>query len=351
MSRNLLCAAAVVACALGCTAADAANPGDTTVGGKGYFDITSIDETSDGVKTDASGIGLDAKRFYLSVSHQFDNIWSTNITTDFNYSSSDGETNLFIKKAYFEGKFSDEFTLRIGSTDVPLIPFVEGLYGNRYIENVLVEHLGIEASADWGVHILGAFGTGKAHYAVSAITGNGYKNPSRSQTLDIDGRLDFEPTKALTLAIFYRSGKRGMDKQSISTYHTAQRSEFLAAYVKPKFRIGAEFFKTDNWNQVLSPLTDTGSGYSLWGQVNLSNKAKFFARYDDAKPSKDLQPTLKNTYYNLGVDFNPIPKLDIAVVYKQDMVDNGFYKTSNGTIGGANSGKRNEIGVWTQVQF
>jgi hypothetical protein len=216
---------------------------------------------------------------------------------------------------------------------------------------VLVEHLGIEASADWGVHMLGAFGSGKAHYQVSAITGNGYKNPSRSRTVDIDGRVDFEPVDGLYLAVFYRSGKRGMDKESVTTYHNAQRAELLAAYVKPKFRIGVEDYKTTNWNQVLSPLTDTGTGYSLWGQITLSKKASFFARYDDAKPSKDLAPTLKNTYYNIGIDFQPIPKLDLAIVYKQDKVDNGFYKTTNGTIGGVNSGKHNEIGVWAQVQF
>ncbi len=351
MSRKQLIAALTVAGAIASGAAQAADPNTTTVGGKGYFDVTNIDETSDGAKTDASGTSLDAKRFYLSVGHQFDQTWSANITTDFNYVSNDGETNLFVKKAYFEGKFNDAFTLRIGSTDVPLVPFVEGLYGNRYIENVLVEHLGIEASADWGVHILGAFGGGKAHYAVSAINGAGYKTLQRSQTLDLDSRIDFEPVDGLTLALFYRTGKRGLDRQSIHTFHTAQRSEFLAAYVKPKFKVGAEYFNTDNWNQVLNPLSDSGDGYSVWGQVSLSKKAALFARYDDAKPSKDLAPTLENTYYNLGVDFQPIPKLDVAVVYKRDQVDNGTYKTSNGTIGGVSTGKHDEIGVWMQVQF
>jgi hypothetical protein len=350
MNRSLL-SAVTIACAIGGGAARAADPGQTTVGGKGFFDVTSIDETSDGVKTDASGYGLDVKRFYIAVDHGFDKTWAANITTDFNYVSNDSETQLFVKKAYVEGKFNNAFALRVGSADVPLVPFVEGLYGNRYIENVLVEHLSLEASADWGVHTLGAFGGGKAHYAVSAITGAGYKNPTRSESLDFDGRVDFEPVDGLTLALFYRTGKRGLDKQTVTTFHTADRSEVLAAYVKPKFRVGVEYFQADNWNQVLSAPSDTADGYSVWGTFNVKDNVSLFARYDDAKPSKDLQPNLENTYYNLGVVLKPVPKVDVAFVYKQDKVDNGFYKTTNGTLGGTTSGKHDEIGVWIQVQY
>lgn len=351
MSGKVLSTGVMVACAMGGAAAYAADPGQTTVGGKGFFDLTSIDETSNGTKTDASGYGIDVKRFYIAVDHQFDEKWAANITTDFNYVSNDSETQLFVKKAYFEGKFSDAFKLRFGSADVPLVPFVEGLYGNRYIENVLVERLSLEASADWGVHTLGAFAGGKAHYAVAAITGNGYKNPGRSQSLDFDSRLDFEPIDGLTLAVFYRTGKRGQDKESVTTFHTAERSELMAAYVKPKFRVGAEYFQADNWNQVLSPLSDTADGYSVWGTFNLKENLSVFARYDDAKPSKDLQPNLQNTYFNIGVALKPISKVDIAFVYKQDKVDNGFYRTTNGNIGGTTSGTHDEIGVWAQVQF
>jgi hypothetical protein len=344
-------AGVVIACTMAAAVSNAAEPGETTLGGKGYFDLTNIDATSDGTKLDTSGTGFDAKRFYISVGHQFDERWSANITTDFNYVSNDSETQLFVKKAYFEGKFSDAFTLRFGSTDVPLVPFVEGLYGLRYVENVLVEHLHLEASADWGVHALGAFGGGKAHYAVSAITGNGYKNPSRSRSLDLDSRLDFEPIDSLTLALFYRTGKRGQEKESVTTFHTAQRSEVLAAYVKPTYRIGVEYFQAKNWNQVLSPLSDKADGYSVWGTYNVNENVAIFARYDDATPSKDLDPDLKNTYINVGVSFKPISQVDVAFVYKYDKVENGFYGTTNGTIGGNIVGKHKEIGVWTQVQF
>ena len=348
MSRKCLSAAMVIACAIGSGAARAADPGQTTVGGTGYFDVTSIDQKSNGVTTDASGVGLDVKRFYIAVDHQFDKTWAANVTTDFNYVSADSETQLFIKKAYVEGKFSDAFRLRIGSDSVPLVPFVEGLYGNRYIENVLVEHLQLESSADWGVHTYGGFGGGHVHYAVSAISGAGYKNPTRTQKMDLDSRIDFEPIDGLTLALFYRTGYRGLDKESVNPVHSADRSEFLAAYVKKKFRIGVEYFTADNWNQVTSPLTDKADGYSVWATFNLKDNLSLFARYDDANPSKDLAPTLKNTYYNLGVALHPVQRVDVAFVYKQDKVDNGTYKTTNATL---TNGTHDEFGVWIQVSY
>jgi hypothetical protein len=354
MNKTLLSAALAIACAAGSAATRAAEPGETTIGGRAFVDLTNVDETSNGAKTDASGTGLDVKRFYFILGHQFDKVWSVNLTTDFNYVANDSETQLFIKKAYAEAKFNDKFTLRLGSADTPLLPFLEGIYGYRFIETMVVERIGFEASADWGAHILGAFGNGKAHYAVSAINGNGYKNPSRSQGLDLDTRIDFEPVNGLTLALFYRTGKRGLDKPSVTTFHTADRTEILAAYAKSKFRVGAEFFQADNWNQVLNPLADSSDGHSIWGTFNVKKNVQLFARVDSAKPSKDLAPNLENKYTNLGVIFTPVAKVDLAVVYKQDKVEGGTLKTSNGTIGattGALEGKHNEIGLWAQVSF
>ncbi|TAL90564.1 MAG: carbohydrate porin, partial [Rhodanobacter sp.] len=151
---------------------------DTTIGGKMYFDYTNIDQKNSLTgKTNASGTGIDVKRFYLGVTHQFSDIWSANLTTDFNYVSNDGETNLFVKKAYVQGKFDQAAVLRIGSADMPWIPFVENYYGFRYVENTLTDRLKYANSADWGINLSGDLGQRKyLNYSVSAVNGNGYKN-------------------------------------------------------------------------------------------------------------------------------------------------------------------------------
>jgi hypothetical protein len=121
--------------------------------------------------------------------------------------------------------------------------------------------------------------------------------------------------------------------------------------VNPKLRVGAEYFEAKNWDQVLTPETDKADGYSIWGSIKVKNDLALFARYDDVSPSKTLQPALENTYFNVGLAYSPRPKIDLALVYKQDKVENGSFTTTNGTVGGLREGKHEEIGLWNQLQF
>jgi len=76
-----------------------------------------------------------------------------------------------------------------------------------------------------------------------------------------------------------------------------------------------------------------------------------FGRYDWVKPSKDLRPGLKDQYFNVGLNYKPIKEIDLALVYKHDRAKNGTLSTSNGTIGGADEGLYNEIGLFGQLAF
>ncbi|MGH8321425.1 MAG: hypothetical protein ACRESI_05665, partial [Gammaproteobacteria bacterium] len=88
-------------------------PGTTTVGGTMFTDFTDLNQdvmsqsTAGSTSTSSNSYGIDVKRFYLIVGHNFDDIWSANLTTDFNYVSADKETQLFVKKAYVQAKLSN----------------------------------------------------------------------------------------------------------------------------------------------------------------------------------------------------------------------------------------------------
>src|SRR6478752_6407292 len=84
----------------------AADGESTIVAGRMFADFSNIDLKNDGVESTANGTGIDVKRFYLAVTHNFDDIWSVNITTDFNYIANDSETQVFVKKAYLQAKLS-----------------------------------------------------------------------------------------------------------------------------------------------------------------------------------------------------------------------------------------------------
>jgi hypothetical protein len=311
---------------------------DTKIGGTAFIDFTNLDQTSHGRKTDASGTGLDVKRFYLSIDHKFNDVWSANLTTDFNYVANDGETQLFVKKAYLQGAFSKLATLRVGSANMPWIPFVEDWYGYRFVENTLIDRLKFGTSADWGAHLLGD--SGIVNYQVSAINGGGYKNPSRSGHVDFAARVGVQPVKGLMFAVGGYDGDLGQDTQSVSALHSARRVDAMAAWNRDGLRLGAEWFRATNWKNVATPLTDSADGWSAWGSYDFA-RASVFARYDRVNPSKQIDPSLTDTYWNAGVAF-PITKgVRVAVAYKDERLRN---HTSVDI-------KTREIGAWGEVKF
>lgn len=323
----------------------------TVVSGRMYFDLTNITQESDGSRVQPTGTGFDIKRFYIGVDHKFNDMFSGNVTTDFQYSSAISSTELYIKKAYLQAKFSDALVVRLGSTDMPWVPFAEDIYGYRYVENTLIDRTKFGTSADWGVHASGKLAGGMISYAVSAVDGAGYKAPLRSKGMDIEGRISITPVEHLTLAVGGYTGKLGKSKQGVTTYHTANRFDALAAYTTSQFRVGVEYFKSEDWNNVSTLTSDSAEGYSVFGSYQISPTVAAFARYDRVEPNQDTAPNRQDDYFNLGVTYSPTKIVDLSLVYKRDAVDKGFISTSNGTIGGVTDGTYDEFGLFGQFRF
>ncbi len=338
--RKYILMAAVATAIAGMSAGALA--GETNIGGKMYWDFTNQNVKSNGVKQDGSGFGVDVKRFYVGIDHAFDDMWSVNVTTDFNYVSNDGETQVFIKKAFVQAQFDNGMKLRLGSADMPWIPYAEGIYGYRFLENTIIDRLHFGNSADWGAHLLGAGDNGMFSYQVSAVNGGGYKHPGRSKSMDVEGRVNIHPMDGLNIGIGAYTGTLGKDQQTTPSLNTASRVDFIAAYNQQnKFNVGVEYFNASNWTTVTSNPSDSADGYSLFGDVTVSGNTKVFARYDKANPSKDLNSNLEDKYYNVGVSFEPAHNITFAVAYKSEKLND------NAAI----DVKTDEIGVWTEVKF
>lgn len=342
----------------------------TTVGGKIFADMSHISAQNDGADASSTGSGIDVKRFYLTVDHDFTDMWSANLTTDFNLSTCSGTdstgaalktcsstTNqVYVKKAYVQANVAPEAMFRLGSADLPWVPYAESdsEYGFRYIEPIMIDRIKFGTSADWGAHFLGKANDGMFNYAAALVNGRGYKDTTRSKTLDFEGRLGFQPLKGVTLALGGYNGKLGQEIAGGPTYRTANRLNALVSFVQPGYRVGAEWFQANNWKIKTTAVEDKADGYSLWGSVTPMEKVTLFARYDSANPNKDTAPDLKDKYYNLGVQYDARKNVNVAVVYKHETVDGGALSTANGTIGsttGSKSGKFAEIGLYTQVKF
>jgi hypothetical protein len=336
------------------TAVAAAKPkpgweGSTSVSGRMYYDITNIEQKKDGAKTAPSGASFDIKRFYVGIDHKFNDTYSGNVTTDVAYVAADGLTQIYIKKAYLQAKYSDALTVRLGSADLPWVPFAEEVYGYRFIENTIADRDKFGTSADWGVHAMGKLGM--FNYAVSVINGAGYKNPGRTSSVDIEGRVSTS-FNGVTLGIGGHTGKLGKEiVGGVATPHTANRFDAIAAYGTKNFKVGVEYFTAENWNTVTAAAADKSDGTSLFANYNFTPEISIFGRYDWVKPSKTLASNRKEGYFNFGINYEPVKVVDFALVYKRDRLDNGALSTSNGTIGGTKKGAYDEIGLFGQYRW
>jgi hypothetical protein len=354
-TRTLLQSALAIAAVSAGTTAYAQDAESTTVGGRLFIDISDVTLKNDGVSQPASGYGVDVKRGYLIVQHSFDKTWSANFTSDFNYVANDGETNLYVKKAYVQGKVSDALIGRLGAADTPWIPYVEDLYGYRYVEQVITDRLKFGTSADWGLNANGKTMNSRVNYSISLLNGGGYKNPTRSNGMDAEGRIGFMLFDGFTISLGFYNGKLGKDIDGSTTpaLHTASRETALISYVKKSVRVGLEYFTQDNWNNVTTAAKDSSDGYSLWASFDFSPKFGIFARADSANLSKKVNPALDDTYYNAGFAIHARKNVDFSIVYKHEEVDHGSWNTANGVIGAPNGqhGKYDEIGLWCLVNF
>ena len=408
MRNYILPTALALSCVSATALADVQVTENTTVGGLAFFDVSHIslkndDKNGNEVDTAPTGTGFDIKRFYLIVNHQFNSVWSANLTTDAQYSTaattsvpttaggttnaltnqntSGGVTEVMIKKLYLQYKPQNAFGLRVGAADTPWIPWVESIYGNRWVEKLPLDRLGLGNTADWGANAYGSFGEHDvAGYSLSVLNGGGYKNPSRTKDVDVEGRVYVNPIEWLTVGAGFYSGHLGQVNAANENFPTNTANRFDAAFgVKfSGFKLGGEYFTAKNYKTVnnlaasaygtssvvtasgAAPVSDKAEGGAIWASFAFTPEWSVFARFDDVKLSKDVAPDLKDQYANAGIDYKPIPSVDVGLVYKYEKVENGSASISgadaNGsyTIGGATGtgdGKFNEIGIYMRWAF
>jgi hypothetical protein len=351
---------------------------DTKISGRMYFNASAIDHESLGTKvgnTD-NGYGFAIKRFYLGVDHKFNDTFAANITTDVSAISGVG-MSLYIKKAYLEAKIAPEFVVRAGADDMPWIPYVESIYGYRHIEQTLVDRTKYGTSSDWGVHAFGSFADGLISYNVAAVTGAGYRNVQFSHSVDFEGRLSAKYL-GFNLGIGGYTGKLGSDTETPAAgtpppqLRTYGRFDVLAAYsgkdIGIPVTVGFEYFWAENkvFNKTAalpeSSPHDASEGYSVFASVNPIDKWSLFGKWEDVSPSKHVSPDFKENYFNLGVQWEPVKIVDVALVYKRNVAHNGAFSTGDlwsGVVGCATSasltctgkGSYDEVGIYGQLRW
>jgi hypothetical protein len=335
---------------------------NTSISGRMYYDITYVSNKRNHASSNNDGTSFDIKRFYIGIDHKFNDIFSADVTTDFTYDSTAGASQLYLKKAYLEAKLDPAFVVRIGATDLPWVPFAEGVYGYRHIENTIADRTKFGTSSDWGVHFLGKLPGDIFSYQLSVISGVGYKKAGstsfRSEHPDVEGRISGEYA-GFTLAVGGYWGNLGAQKGD-TKYNDATRFDALAAYKYEGLKVGVEYFVASNYNlsnYIKANLSSHATGVSPFASYQFDPQWSVFGRYDYVKPYSEAGKSgFHNDYFNVGIQYSPTKIVDFALVYKNDAGLGGNFGDANGTIGGTafaagNSGQYNEIGLFGQVRW
>lgn len=338
---------------------------NTSISGRMYYDFSYIDNSANGKRLTTSGSGngtnFDIKRFYVGIDHTFNSIFSANVTTDATYDSTTGTSQVFLKKAYLQAKIDPLLTVRLGAADMPWIPFVEGVYGYRYLELTLIDRTKFGTSSDWGVHALGTAWDGILNYDFALVNGGGYKKipigggVNRFDHPDFEGRIN-AVYKGFNVAVGGYVGKQGV-AYGVPTDKDATRLNLLASYVGNGLRAGVEYFTASNFGPALVATTspgDSAHGISGFASYNFLPEWAVFGRYDSVDTNTRTAPRKNNEYYNLGISWSPTKIVDFSIAYKHDAVYGGSFTDANGTIGattGLMHGAYNEIGLFGDFQW
>lgn len=330
----LLCSAAAQ---VGATSAGATTHINTTLFGN-VSDLRDTGASTKGVTPSHQGLGADLQRFYIDIHHRFDSQWSARVTTDINWLRQQDPTDLWFKYVYLQRDFGPRLTLRFGSAPTPWAEFANKWGGYRYVDKELLTRVKVGSAADWGVHALGHLG--RLSYAVSAITGAGFKHPRTGKDVDLEARLAWRLTPHSVFAVGGYRGTRAQDINGMPHRHTATRWNTLLAYANGRVRFGAQYFYASNWTRVTAVLPDSASGWSSWASFRMTPRTAVFGRYDRSKPSLQLAPVRRDRFGELGVEWLPNRHMRLALVAKHEtLLSNTAWHTSN------------ELGVWGMFQF
>lgn len=344
MNRYLLTVWTATAAA-GFLAAASAYAGDVPVGGTDvsgtvFVDVSHIDQH--GAGAGRNDTEADLKRFYINIGHRFSDAWSAHLTTDIQWKRHDDPTDLRVKKAYLEGKFSPALTLRLGVNSMPWMSLVNRWYGFRYVETGLVRRARTGHSADWGVHVSGLLGQARrVGYAVSVVTGAGYKKPRLGNGPDVAVRVSWQPGAHWIMAL---GGYRGTLAQNVDgrrRQHRARRWDAMLAWADSRWRLGGQYFHAEDWDRVLDSQGDNSHGWSVWASMQITPRVAVFARHDHITPSASLDPERHDRYSNAGVQWRARPWLRLAAVYKRQRL----------VLAGQARRTVNEAGLWAQITF
>ncbi|MDQ6961457.1 MAG: hypothetical protein Q9M28_02850 [Mariprofundaceae bacterium] len=339
-----------------------------SISGKAYFGLqnnkTDNFNSATGTTTTANkSTGLSVDRFYLQAKYQVNDQWFGTIVTDVNNEQNTvpglkRSTNVFLKYAYVEGKFSDEVQVRLGLSNTPWIGYEEKLWAHRYVSNVYTDFFKMDDSADYGLGLKGKFMDDMLEYWLTYSNGGGYGKPNATQAMDISGRFTVHPIEGMDISLGFRDGYRG-NKRLVTNAVTGviataanpikeTLNQVLLSYGQETWRVGGNFVinnKKDNTSTV-----NKATGYNVWAWARFAEDYGVFARYDYLK-STPLASTFsaKTSHYIVGLEYFETQGMTFSLALDNTKVTNGNAAWTATALN--DTSKTTKVGLYSEFRF
>jgi len=336
------------------------NEGKFKFGAELFIDAKNTRSKTNNV-TQKSTNSVDLTRAYLTARYYINDTWKVRVTEDVHQENLGKKSNIFLKYAYIQGDLLPAASLRVGVIHTPWMDYEEQdrLWGHRYASLVLTDQLGIEASADAGIGIVGKVLGGLLHYQFGEFNGGGYTNITATKSLDFSGRIGSEPIKDLTLDFQFRDGYRGTKTFSggVTMKPAAKQTMYqgMVTYgIGSDYRIGANYVR-DN-DKALKGVQNRA--YAIWGHGKIMDTSfgelDTFGRYDydRVRPYNSAGVLLGGNnetiqHYLLALELRPAKGLQLSFVYD-------YRKTKNNITGGVvgtDEIKNQSFGLFSRLKF
>lgn len=302
-----------------------------------------------GVKqADTVGVALD--RAYFTAKYQFDDVWSMRLTADATIDAGlkSKQTNVYIKYAYLQGKFSDAFSVKAGVIDTPWIGYENNLNTHRYVYKSFTDFEKFDSSADAGVGVSGKLGDGLLQYALAGVNGGGYSKISKTAAVDFNSRLGFYPIKGLTFDLQFRDGYKGTKTWDAATLDPGTKYRLMQGMITygigNNFRIAANYI-SQKADDKTTGLTTKSTGYDAWGYYNFNSDFGVFGQYDYLKDKKDATlAEAKVTRYTAGLEYVARKNVRFSLVARG-------WKITNDKFNPGAELKNATYGIYSEVKF
>lgn len=282
--------------------------------------------------------GLQIRRLYFTYDYTISSKFSTRLRLAYepNSFSSDGKISVFLKDSYL--KWSNLFfnsDLLIGIQPTPTWEISEEIWGNRFLEQTIMDLRKYGSSRDLGISLQGKFdseGIFKYCFMVGSGTGNKIETDKFKKFYFL---VEIAPMKPLIATLYFDINTRQNILDTLISNKLLKNNEllyslFLGYRVKEKYTFGLEGFISHKQNATIRDGAyedKDGLGISFFAIYYLSKQVSLVGRFDYFDPNTDsaFKGDSRN-WFILSLNYKPDPKVTISpnvIIETYESVPNG----------------------------